>query len=263
MNFEERLTLVLNDRKKTPWGTSLGFTSTSISSMFNGHVPGPEFLQAIRKAENVNLNWLLTAQGTPFVIENYHDSFVLNDAVCELIKDEAWQVAICSHQDTAIVIMHLPAQYNFKGKWIDYEELEILVGPLSEQLIETCTRYQIKMGGGVYIPEISDDLKNDIMSGHYGTYLIGNCISPVGQQTDLSELRFSLPEPKQSAVSLPLMREVVRLIEKCEKELYERLTPDQKARVITAVYRQAERLKLTADDLTPDSVLTAFDVVRD
>lgn len=65
--FLTRMKWVLGDRQKHPWGRTVGLKNSRIDSIFNGVLPQADALLAIREAEKVNIDWLLTGEGQPTV----------------------------------------------------------------------------------------------------------------------------------------------------------------------------------------------------
>lgn len=57
---------VLGDRKITPWALDLGLSRGMVSRISEGHVPRPEVLSLIARAEGVSLDWLLDGIGPPW-----------------------------------------------------------------------------------------------------------------------------------------------------------------------------------------------------
>lgn len=266
LSFDERLNFVLKDRKQTPWGKSLGFTGASISHIFSGgRVPGPEFLNAIRRAENVNLNWLLTGEGSPYIVQYYQTSDELSDYVCAMLHEEQWVVHIVSYQDVACLVLTQPGQYEFKGKWIDYRIVNIIAGPGDEVLTNILMDYH-KSGGHIFIPELTQEQRKAIIAGDVGTYELCEQMNPilntVRVEGHVSQIEFTSSERLDKPVNIAVMRSVVRLVDECEQELQTKLTSDERARVITAVYRQAERLNLSEEDIQA-AIETSFDVLND
>jgi len=265
-SFEERLNNVLNDRKQTPWGKSLGFTSASISHIFSGgRIPGPEFLQAICRAENVNLNWLLSGKGKPFNVTYIQSAKSFVVYVNTMLTDENWQVCVCSLTEQTVLVLTQPAQYEFKGKWIDYTLCEVLVGQGSEELAWILNNHQSERDT-YSTPNLPGNILKKIAGGELGTYALlhhpdnrlENWMQPVGSDFIQYE-----PEKNQNTpVNPSLMRSVVKLVEECEKETKQNLDSDQKARVITAVYRQAEKLGLSEEEIS-SAIETSFDVLKD
>lgn len=265
MEFEERLNFLLQDRKRTPWGKTLGFTSTSISSMFNGHVPGPEFLQAIRRAENVNLNWLLTGDGSVYISEYYQSGLSLSKHVSDMLEEEPWKVYVCSHRDVACMVLTQPGQYEFKGKWIDYTIVNVLSGPCDESLGEVLRNHH-KGHGKVLVIDKIDPLVPHIASGDFGTYDLLEKQEPILNEVfvgpDISDIEFSNSSKIENSIDISVMRAVVKLVDECEHKLNVKLNSTQRARVITAVYRQAERLDLDERDIQ-NAVETSLEVLMD
>lgn len=263
MKFEEHLVFLIKDRKKTPWGKSLGFTSPSITAMFNGHTPGPEFLNAMRRAENVNLNWLLTGEGSPYIVEHFSTAEALRNHVCAMLQDEPWNGYVFAHHETACIILTQPGQYEFKGKWIDYSIIHVLVGPGDEALLNTLDDYN-RHHGRLFIPDMAEQDKESLINGNIGTYQLLHQASPIlttdGALSDISELTFKSGTRLENPIDVSTMRAVVQLVDECEEKLNTKLNSNQRARVITAVYRQAERLELSEEDIQA-AIETSFDVL--
>ncbi|MER0354493.1 transcriptional regulator [Vibrio vulnificus] len=265
MKFEERLSFLLGDRTKTPWGADLGFTATSISTMFKGHIPGQEFLQAIRRAENVNLNWLLTGEGKPFIVHHFRKADELVETVDAMLTDEDWTVYVCSLEKHTALVLTQMGQYEFKGKWIDYTLCEVLVGQGSEELAQALRKHLHQRN--IYVlNNLADSALNQIAGGQLGTYSL--LIHPDSHLTNFSVkatpemLQYSEEHSQSVPISIPLMRTVVNLVEQHQGRTKQPLDGDQKARVITAVYRQAEKSELNDDEIQA-VIETSFDVLKD
>ncbi|KDM91385.1 hypothetical protein [Photobacterium galatheae] len=272
-NFESRLNFLLADRKQTPWGKALGFPSATISAIFGGRVPGEKFLYTIRRAENVNLDWLLTGEGRPFFVDQISNPEFFADKVQTMLEDEPhWQLYICSLGERSILVFEQPGQWAYKGdKMIDIRITEVLVGPGSEALTKVLREFPNR--SNIKIPLLSPEDEEAIATGQVGTYRLfesNNALLANNRPAKESDLQFySAHEPTanttdtEEPIKLGLMRAVVALVEDCASELNETLSSDQKSRVITAVYRQADRLGLQPEDLTAENIRTAIDVVRD
>lgn len=271
--FVSRLNFIMHGRKQTPWGKGLGFTGGTISTMFAGKVPGEKFLYAIRRSENVNLDWLLTGEGRPFYVDQVNTAESFTKTVHIMLEDEPHlDVYVCSLGERTILVFDQEGTWSHAGSNpIHVHFLEVLVGPGSEELAAELrnfpNREQIK------IPLLSPEDEEAIATGQVGTYRLfdsEDALLANHRPAKESDLQFYSAETTSTAksvddepVKLDLMRAVVKLVEDCANELGENLNTDQKSRVITAVYRQADRLGLTADQLTPESIRTAIDVVRD
>lgn len=69
--FIDRIQKIAGGRKLTPWLKSIGWIANDVTRINAGAVPGSGKLQQLAEAEGVNLNWLLTGVGQPFVVEHY------------------------------------------------------------------------------------------------------------------------------------------------------------------------------------------------
>lgn len=270
LSFEERLNFVLKDRKQTPWGKSLGFTGASISHIFSGgRIPGPEFLNAIRRAENVNLNWLLTGEGSPYIVDYCQSADELSDYVSAMLHDEPWVVYVCSHVDTTCLVLTQPGAYEFKGKFVDYNMIHVLVGPGDDVLANVLNDHNSD-GGAVFVPFMTDNERKDLMAGKIGTYeLLGGLeplLNPHKVGSHISDIEFTEASSGKASVDLPTMRTVIRLVGEKEAELQADLTTEQRARIIAAVYKQLSRVELPGpipEQAFSAAVEAAFDVLID
>ncbi|MER2527430.1 MAG: hypothetical protein ABTR07_05835 [Candidatus Competibacter denitrificans] len=67
--FIDRLKFLTGGVRPHPWGTRLGWDRGLISRAFSGkQLPGPEALTQLAMIERVNLTWLLTGEGTPYLV---------------------------------------------------------------------------------------------------------------------------------------------------------------------------------------------------
>lgn len=265
MNFDERLSFLIHDRKKTPWGKALGFTSPSITAMFSGHVPGPEFLQAICRAENVNLNWLLSGKGKPFNVTYIQSAKSFVVYVNTMLTDENWQVCVCSLSEQTVLVLTQPAQYEFKGKWIDYTLCEVIVGQGSEELAWMLNHHQSERDT-YSTPNLPSHVLKKIASGELGTYALlhhpDNRLENWMQSVGSGYIQYEPEKNLSTPINPSLMRKVVKSVEQHQEKTKQLLNSDQKARVITAVYRQAEKTEMS-DDEFQTVIETSFDVLKD
>lgn len=268
MNFEERLSFLIKDRKKTPWGKALGFTSPSITAMFNGHTPGPEFLHAIRRAENVNLNWLLTGEGSPYIVEYFQTADALTDYIAAMLADEKWSVYVCSTHDIACLVLTQPGSYEFKGKWIEYRIIHVVVGPCDD-VLGNVLRDNHHDGEHIFVPTLSKESRQAIISGQVGAYELFDQNPPMlnifNATGHIDDLEFTGGERNGKPIDIPTIRSVIRLVGEQEELLNTILSNEQKARVIAAVYRQVMRNNIPnlPDETIAAAVEAAFDVLID
>lgn len=69
--FFDRIKKIAGGRTLNPWLKSLGWISNDVTRIKEGHIPGSIKLRQLAEAEGINLTWLLTGLGQPFLIEHY------------------------------------------------------------------------------------------------------------------------------------------------------------------------------------------------
>ncbi|GEA06238.1 hypothetical protein KUL42_09990 [Alteromonas sp. KUL42] len=129
--FTARLEWVVADRKITPWAKKLGLSSGTAARLLSNVVPGTDILTAIMRTEHVNLNWLLEGKGSPFMLDSYTDAAEFENMLRVHAQDAPYDAYINMNErsHTTAVILVQPASYEFKGKKIDYNHIETLLGP--------------------------------------------------------------------------------------------------------------------------------------
>ena len=268
MYFDQRLSFLIKDRKKTPWGKGLGFTSPSITAMFNGHIPGPEFLQAIQRAENVNLNWLLMGEGQPYIVHYHQTAEELASSLADLLKDKNLNVHICSIEQRAVLVVAKPEQYTFKTKVIDYLATQTFVGPTSEQLIELLqARATMRPSSVLRAKKELEAQQIDAIAGaKVGTYdMFGHIDAHLSNvvECEKDSLCFTYGTIGSAPVSVHALREVFKLVEDILYEQSIRFSNVQKARVYSAIYSNMINSDLKPENVSEELVLTIINAVRD
>ena len=67
--FLERMLFLVGGRKQHSWGLAIGLTRGMVDGVFRrGQLPSAEALAIIASAERVNLTWLLTGEGPPYLV---------------------------------------------------------------------------------------------------------------------------------------------------------------------------------------------------
>lgn len=72
--FLSRIEFLLGNRKKYPWGFSLGLTRGTINRLFKGYTPGLDILTTISRCENARLDWLTSGSEPPFHVIDRDDA---------------------------------------------------------------------------------------------------------------------------------------------------------------------------------------------
>ncbi|AWL12793.1 hypothetical protein HMF8227_02341 [Saliniradius amylolyticus] len=272
----DRLTHVLGDRTLHGWGKSLGLSDGKIQNMRKGKTPDPELLSILSRTENVNINWLLTGDGAPFKVHAFTNGDDLQDYLSTALEDEPWRIIVVESYPEVTVVLHQPGQIDFAKRTIDYHVVEVLTGSRSKLLIEFLE--QLARAGMLEVVQACTSLnKAEIRLGMVGPYwLFGNNDScghltnntRVMREGELEESNIEFQSWESSTsdntqgIQINLMRAVVELLEQTLIEQKLTLTPNQKARVISAAYNHAIQAGATADTIQPQALTMAIDAVR-
>ncbi|WP_337909211.1 transcriptional regulator [Vibrio cholerae] len=128
MNIQERLSFLLDGREMATWGSSLGLPPQITAELLSGHTLESEFLHAIRRAENVNLDWLLKGEGNPFIVQHFSDDSDFAETVDSMLADEDLAVHVGFFKNQITLVFSQSGQYKLNGKWFDYTSCGILTG---------------------------------------------------------------------------------------------------------------------------------------
>jgi hypothetical protein len=224
-NLLSRTELLLAGRDKHPWGKRIGLSGRMVTRLFNfGEIPGPEYLIAIAKAENVCLNWLLTGAGAPYIVYcAQSDGEVAS--LAESFLSEAplsWTVYWISSGEWSGLALHRPDQYELKDELIDYDRVELIAGPIGQQTLDALRRAGILQVREVTVPAAT---MIRLYSGGVGAY---EMVRPDGlfERHELLNLRDG-PEIREKSGGYVLEPDERILLEK-----YRRLKPADKTRFI-------------------------------
>lgn len=122
-SFLDGILFVLGERKKHPWGESLGFKNARISSIFKGIPPTADALEVIARAENVNINWLLTGEGPPFYTYDWY-----NEEQVKVLLSSAYrrQFILTDSGGRATLITGAPMRDERDDIVIEYYKLHVI-----------------------------------------------------------------------------------------------------------------------------------------
>lgn len=136
MQIADRLAVVLNGRKKYPWGERIGLGRNAIQALSSGRMPTAEKLLPIVRADNVSLSWLLDGRGDPFLVSHDESAEQLAHHLRDLLDEEDWTVHLVTSPTRAVFVLTQPGQYQVGQRWIDYTIVEIVAGPLGPAVVE-------------------------------------------------------------------------------------------------------------------------------
>lgn len=179
MTIENRLDFLLQGRNIYPWAESIGLRGPIEGMRYKKSVPGGETLVAIRKCENVRIDWLLEGSGEPYIT-----SKVLNDTdAIELITElfaESWTIYLLTNQTRIAIVLTRPGSYQVKDgkdengeqqyRWVNYSNIELIVGFIGSRTI-AFLQHQATTNE-VRLVDISDAQMTALEKGMIGTYLL-------------------------------------------------------------------------------------------
>lgn len=236
-SFNDRLEIVLDGRKVTPWGKSLGLSNSVLGVMTQGTAPGPDHLKIIANAENVSINYLLTGDGCPFVV---------NPAPNSLNPDS--EVFLLSFGGLRAVVTISDDEHTFErsGKTVVFSKVTIFRGMGFDPAIVPNARY-------FEFPAIAELLAGQL-SKHA---LVGN------QKDGLIYIARPTLEPwgviHAEHIDQNIMRGVLQLVDELAEQ---NLTHEQKARIISSVYSHAIRRGLSVEKINKELLAPIVDAVR-
>ncbi|EHE6947159.1 TPA: hypothetical protein PMB08_002792 [Vibrio cholerae] len=255
-NFKIRMYELLNGRKQTPWGKSMGFSGGSISSIFGGRIPGSKFLGPISELENVNLNWLLLGKGAKYNVE-YKTPRELSNDLKDLLDSYKWTLFVCSTvEDAVFVAVRIEENKPLPS-------VRVIYGHSGNYLTQVLTPHPNR--DSIKIPFLDNGTANRIAKGEFGAYELAaspDSILKVNRVAKDADLIFCSGLEGQNEVQFHTLKAVVEEVELFEKASKQPIQPEQKSRVISAVYRQAARAELTRETIA-SIVETTFDVLKD
>jgi len=170
-NYLSRMDIVLGDRKKYPFGFSMGFSRGTINRLFSMEMAGNiDTFMAMRHAENLSLDWLLNGIGAPYVTRLTSTDNTTAELITHLFEGEPmdWQATVLTDQITNLVILSQPAIYVVGKRTLDYTRLEVLTGPVGEGTLEL-----LDTAGLTCKVAKTDTLTlRRVLSGQIGTYAL-------------------------------------------------------------------------------------------
>lgn len=171
-----RITQLLNGRKPHTWAMSIGLSRGSMESVMKlGGMLGSEALSAIRRCENVRIDWLLDGRGQP-----YSTSCVTNDEAAvellqELMTEQNWNINIVTDGRRIALVLEQPGNLDVKDgkaedgsqrfRAIEYSIIEVIVGHVGQQAMDL-----VRSHPQVSLACVGSDEMTEIEQGRIGTW---------------------------------------------------------------------------------------------
>jgi len=222
-----------------------------ISRINAGEIPGQDVLLLISRVENVSLSWLLDGRGSPFCCHNCETPEEFCEELSAELEDQAFdQITVVNSGSAPVVIFEQAATDTLKkDKTYDYRRLTILSGPWSKEIRQILI-------GLIDQPNVTPLAMHEpqvaaIRKGELGTFLLfgdekhtGILASAMPDKTlellpNHRQLKHNI-EPSDEEGSLPLpsiMRSAIVAVERSCQTYGVELSPFDKAKAYTAVYR--------------------------
>ncbi len=262
MDFKERLKLILAGRKITPWGKALGMSNSVIHALSNGNAPGPNYLQVLSRVENVNLNFLLNNQGSPFLVQETESCFIQDwirsNKMCFIY------MAVC--QGKHIFGLESTDRIEHRGRSIDFKRFELISCPLTRNLIDTLSGFSRG-----YVTELTPDIYERLRKGKMGSYL---CLDNEGgngallkKTHDLNKLgtealsRYTAESHPQGDIDIMLMRAALEVVAYVIHERNTIVTETDRANMVSSLYKSSVQRGLSANEIEPASAFMLMDML--
>ncbi|KDM93380.1 hypothetical protein [Photobacterium galatheae] len=262
--FEHRLRFIQQDRTQSNWAESFGLSEREFAAIFTGQFPDTASLQLLRRVENANLNWLLTNDGEPFFVNHHLSREAFANKIQAKLAYKPWQVYLCSLAEQTMLLLTHPAQIEHKGKTVDYQQLEIHVGPNTQALADTLRPSAEK--GQVLVPQFNTTEKKSIAGGQLGTYGLMRNRAMIKTECHVAEpdsLHFPDKHAAKNQVDTILLQTLIKLLEQYLAESDEVLSGESRAKIISILYGFTGKMKMTATDLTPELIQTAIKIMHE
>jgi len=270
--FPERVEFILAGRRISPWGESLGMPEGAAESLKKDPIPGAEILNAIWRSENVNITWLITGKGSPYMVTKCDDEVMMFEELKKLIDEDTWEIDLVHDNNQMAIVLSMNGSYQYKDKEVNHKQVEVISGPIGEKIAKVLRERSLIDENRTV--EVDEGTFIKLRDGYIGTYELFGGTKNTGLLADYEYgqdtfeeiidkcLRYyaSLKAASGELVALPLMRAIIEIVESIALDDSIKLTPKQKAKVIATSYRHAQRVGATADTLDKNTILSLVEV---
>lgn len=263
MNFDERMALILGDRKISPWGRGLGLSNSVIEQLNKGSAPGSDYLQIISRSENVNLNFLLNGQGSAFCVQDGTPDCILNwlnersPAAPGFIH-----LVLCDGQ--SMLALESFEDIQMRSRVLEYTRFDLVSSPLDSELLAT-----LKDQDDIRAIELPPTVFKQLKNGMLGAYAcLGNDQENglFKRYSDIPLSTIELKAPVQTSpanvIDIELMRAILEMVAEVTSDTGEILSEADHAKVTAALYNSALRDGLTVDSLQRGAVFSLLDMLQ-
>jgi len=259
--FLDRINFILQGRKITPWAKSIGLSNGDVSRIKDGKIPGPEKLVPICRTENISLNWLLEGVGEPYMVHHTFTDEETAELVSSHANDERWQILVLKNNVYPAIVLTLPAIMQVGKNEVKYTAVEIIAGPMDAETLKAI------MSAGSETHEISLDeftmrrlyagkVSNQEIFGNAEISFYSQQLTPFNNELPVAN---KVAEKPTTYIIDELMRKAIYYIEDACLEDGIILSPKQKSRAYTALYKHMLRTHTT--ELDSNTVMAILDSI--
>jgi hypothetical protein len=252
INTNKVLSFILDDRKKTPWGKSLGMSPSAITKMFNhGVYPADKYLTKIMKVENASLDALWGAAVAPFIVQRTNHARETNLQLDQHLRDEKQNIYLITSEtkvndEYPVFVLSVPVVENIGGvDELKYESVHVITGPTNH---ETANLLREESVNFKTLPE--KDFR-ELATGYKGTYFLfgkGNLLD--AKPIEFTEMNSILC--KEATNSAALLNRVMELVDESILEEGADVSPEQHRKLVVELYSYALKEGLIKDEVNPN-----------
>lgn len=244
--------IILDDRKRTPWGKSIGLGGGVVSRLFNhGILPSDKYLTKIMRSENISLNALFGHADAPFVVHRTTNSQETFEYIKPYIQDEQWDVHIITGADYPIIVLSTLAE---DGDGFKYTPIEVVCGPAD---IATANLFK---GLKVLSKALPKEEAMELATGYKGTYyLFGKTTLIDAKEIDHSQImEIFRAEATSNAKTL---KRIMQIIDDTMAEEKSNLSSEDRRRLVAELYTYAIDEGLASGDISENLVSSMMRVI--
>lgn len=149
--FLARLQRVLGGRKPYPWAAANGLSRGAIGRLLKGELPDPEKLLPVIRSEGLSLSWLMTGQGTPYLLHVPATDAQAAELIAHLCLEmgEPSALIVLNAEDPrqiVVVLSEIVRKQPADGEPYEYRHAEVVGGPACSSLAATAAA---RAAGGI------------------------------------------------------------------------------------------------------------------
>lgn len=156
-NFLDRINqLIPNGMSLYTWLGKMGMSRGVVDGLRKGGILSGESLAILYRVERINPRWLLTGDGTPYVVDHFADADKMVEHVNDIIKDEP-ETQVYNLNNKALLLVIDASLTTTKNETLHYKSTQLLVCDIPKALqgIET-----------VFVSDIELVISGQVSSGH-------------------------------------------------------------------------------------------------